>query len=108
MAWKDVAREYAFDEVGCRMLDTWWRVEEPSDRITQSLRCYDPTELREMATAACLDLMKVLPGGAVDYDQGVYRERVALDEAMQYTVVLRSIEGHSREDQSRSAAVQRR
>jgi SAM-dependent methyltransferase len=31
-----------FDPVGCRLLDQWWSMSNPTEQITQSLRCYTP------------------------------------------------------------------
>jgi len=104
MTWDDVGRRYGFDQEGSRMLDTWWRTDAPSETITQSLRCYTRDEFEAMAHVVGLGLKKIVPGGAVDYECGVYRERVPLDEAMQYIAVL----GHYARDQSRNAARRRR
>jgi len=104
MTWDDVGRLYGFDTEGSRMLDTWWRTDTPTETITQSLRCYTPEELEAMAHDVGLDLERIVPGGAVDYDRGVYRERVPLDEAMQYIAVLEQ----GARDQSRSVARRRR
>jgi hypothetical protein len=31
-----------FDPVGCRFLDQWWKLNDPSEVISQSIRCYTP------------------------------------------------------------------
>lgn len=38
----DLIQRNDFDPVGCRFLDHWWPVSNPTERITQSIRCYTP------------------------------------------------------------------
>jgi len=91
MKWEDAARRYDYDADLHRMLDTWWPVDDPSAAVTQSLRCYAPDELRRLLGSTGLALIDVHPGGAYDHDAGVYRERVPLEEAMQYVAILRRV-----------------
>jgi SAM-dependent methyltransferase len=81
-------RRYDFDANMCRMLDRWWPIGDESRAITQSLRCYSPADLRMLLEGSDLALLDVVPGGAVDFNAGVYRERVPLGQAMQYLAVL--------------------
>jgi len=89
MEWEGAARRYGYDVASNRMLDTWWPTDDPSAAVTQSLRCYAPEELRRLLDSTGLELVDVLPGGAYDHDANIYRERVPLEEAMQYIAVLR-------------------
>jgi SAM-dependent methyltransferase len=91
MEWEGVARRYDYDVDSHRMLDTWWPADDPSAAVTQSLRCYAPDELRRLLGSTGLGLIDVRPGGAYDHDAGIYRERVPLEEAMQYVAMLRLI-----------------
>ncbi|HEX7736567.1 MAG TPA: class I SAM-dependent methyltransferase [Ktedonobacteraceae bacterium] len=83
------ARQYDFDADGCRMLDHWWPVGYPEERVTQSLRCYSPQDLRLLLKGTGLVLEHVEPGGAVDYDIGTYASLVPLEQAMQFRASLR-------------------
>lgn len=82
-------REYGFDADGCRMLDHWWPPEDESQRVTQSLRCYSPQDLRLLLQGTGLKLEQSVPGGAVDYETNSYTAHVSLERAMQYCVHLR-------------------
>ena len=33
-----------FDPVGCRFLDQWWKLNDPAEVISQSIRCYTPSD----------------------------------------------------------------
>jgi SAM-dependent methyltransferase len=81
-------RQYGFDADGCRMLDHWWQAERPDERVTQSLRCYSPQDLRLLLEGTGLVLERVEPGGAVDYEAGTYASSVPLEQAMQYRAFL--------------------
>jgi len=91
MEWEDAARRYGYDATSNRMLDTWWPTGDPSAAATQSLRCYTPDELRRLLGSTGLELIDVRPGGAYDHNTGVYRDRVPLEEAMQYVATLRRV-----------------
>jgi SAM-dependent methyltransferase len=91
MEWEGAARRYDYDVDSHRMLDTWWPANDPSVAVTQSLRCYAPDELRRLLGSTGLVLIDVRPGGAYDHDAGVYRDRVPLEEAMQYVATLRRV-----------------
>ena len=81
-------RRYDFDADGCRLLDTWWPVDDPDQHVTQYLRCYSPADLRLLLEGSGLSLEGIEPGGAVDYEQRSYRSQVPLREAMQYLAHL--------------------
>lgn len=85
-------REYGFDADGCRLLDQWWAPEQEGERVTQSLRCYSPQDLRVLVKETGLTLEHIVAGGAVDYAANVYHPQVPLSQAMQYRAYLRLIE----------------
>jgi SAM-dependent methyltransferase len=88
MRFGDVVRRYAFDALGCRMLDRWWPVDDEQGAVTQSLRCYSPADLQLLLQGTGLAIQAVEPGGAVDYAAKQYRDRVPLEQAMQYVAHL--------------------
>ena len=63
MRFGEVARRYEFDAEGCRMLDRWWSVGAEDDKVTQSLRCYSPADLRLLLEGTGLRLEALEPGG---------------------------------------------
>jgi SAM-dependent methyltransferase len=79
-------RRYDFDAEGCRLLDTWWPLDDPAQEVTQSLRCYGPADLRLLLEGTGLALGAVEPGGALVGTQ--YVERAPLRQAMSYVAVL--------------------
>jgi len=81
-------RRYGYDGKASRMLDTWWPDGEPGFAVTQSLRCYSPDELRELAHGTGLALLDIEPGGAVDYARNTFQPSVPLDETMSYLAIL--------------------
>ena len=90
MVFGTVARRYGFDPEGNRMIDSWWPIGREQDRVSQSLRCYTPADLKLLLRSTGLRLVDdaTIPGGSVDYDRGTYQERAALNECMSYTVKL--------------------
>ena len=82
------AWRYGFDARNCRMLDCWWPPQRAREAVTQSLRCYSPADLTLLLEGTGLRLQDVVPGGAVDYVAGTYREQAPLEQAMQYTAKL--------------------
>ena len=84
---EDSYRRYGFDAEGCRMLDTWWS--NDSDKVTQSLRCYSPADLKMLLSGTSLFLHSTKPGGEMDYDKWVFTENVPLERAMTFLAVLR-------------------
>lgn len=82
------ARRYSFDADGCRMLDTWWDLQQPDARVTQFLRCYSPADLRLLLEGTGLGLREVHSGGMFDQVAREYRPDVPLEQAMWYLAVL--------------------
>ncbi|MFD1019726.1 class I SAM-dependent methyltransferase [Thalassobacillus hwangdonensis] len=89
---ESISRAYDFDPEGCRMLDTWWQTEIPSETYTQSLRCYSPADLQLLVgNEWAMEIVGV--GGAMDYEKGTYHESVPLNKAMSYLVKLEKERG---------------
>lgn len=86
---ENVVRKYGFDAMGCRMLDTWWNEEDAAEKVTQSLRCYSPADFSLLIQNLDLSLIYCEPGGAMDYEKGVYTEKAPLHEAMSYLLKLK-------------------
>ena len=82
------ARQYDFDGYGNRMLDTWWRVENPASAFTQSLRCYAPSDLKLLLEGTGLQLVGVMPGGHYDAATDRYEAEAPLERAMSYVATL--------------------
>jgi hypothetical protein len=80
----DARREYGFDAVGCRMIDSWWPVNDESQKVTQSLRCYSPADLTLITNMAGLTIQDIEPGGALNYDTWEFTEHVPLHQAFSY------------------------
>ena len=66
------------------MIDRWWPLHDESQSVTQSLRCYSPSDLRLLLASECLELKGVEPGGAMDYEAGKWVEHASLGKAMCY------------------------
>lgn len=81
-------RRYGFDAEGCRLLDTWWPIDDESQAITQSIRCYSPADFRLLLQGTGLHLASLEPTGAVNYEAKTYREQAPLAEAMGYMTKL--------------------
>ena len=80
-------REYEFDGENCRWVDRWWN-EETGEQVKQSLRCYSPADLQLLLEGTGLQLVKVKPGGMVDYEKGRFIATAPLEQAMWYVAVL--------------------
>ncbi|MGE7624382.1 class I SAM-dependent methyltransferase [Viridibacillus sp. NPDC096237] len=87
-----IHRQYDYDLENNRMLDSWWLSENPDEKKQQSLRCYDVVEFEKLITSTSLSIEEIIPGGKMDYNSWVYHERVSLNEAMMYTVILQKNE----------------
>jgi SAM-dependent methyltransferase len=81
-------RRYGFDPVECRLLDTWWPLDDESQAVTQSIRCYSPADFRLLLQGTGLDLQSIEPTGAVDYEAKTYRPQAPLQAAMGYIAKL--------------------
>jgi SAM-dependent methyltransferase len=81
-------RQYDFDAFGSRLLDQWWKTEKPETRVTQSLRCYTPADLKLLLEESGCSIKKIQPGGTVDFQTGSYSPQAALIDAMSYIAVI--------------------
>lgn len=81
-------RRYGYDADGNRMLDTWWDPADSDHRLTPSLRCYAPADLRLLLEGTGLTLASLEPGGGLDATTGKYLPTVPLARAMQYLAKL--------------------
>lgn len=89
--WKvgEAERRYSFNADGCRWNDSWWPIEQPEQKVQQSLRCYSPADLRMLLEPTGLRLEQVKPGGTVDWEAGKWLPSVPLERAMNYLAVMR-------------------
>ena len=72
------------------MLDTWWHRDSSDDKLTQSLRCYSPADLRLLLRQTDLHVVDIVEtGGAVDPETGNYEPHVPLHQAMSFVAKLR-------------------
>lgn len=85
----NVLRVYGYEELQNRMTDTWWHVDRPEDKFTQSLSCYTPDEIHELCKKANLEIVAYFPGGAMDYEKWQYNEVVALSECLSYRIKVK-------------------
>jgi hypothetical protein len=86
--WPDVSREYDFDNLKLRLLDTWWPTGHPDEAVTQSLRCYSVGDLETLLEGTPLKLAGVLPRGCYNHKTKVFHPTAPLEEAMQFMAVL--------------------
>lgn len=82
-------RVYDYDERSHRLLDTWWDPELTEEKFTQSLRCYSLEEISSLCQKADLEIVGIFPGGAMDYTEWRYHERVALHECLSYRIKVK-------------------
>jgi cyclopropane fatty-acyl-phospholipid synthase-like methyltransferase len=85
---EQAVRRYSFDAEGCRMIDSWWPVDDEAAIVSQSLRCYSPADLRLLLEGTGLRLTHLEAGGGVDPDTGAWADTVPLDRAISYVAVL--------------------
>jgi cyclopropane fatty-acyl-phospholipid synthase-like methyltransferase len=89
MTFGKTKRRYGFDANDCRLLDTWWHIESPEDKVTQSIRCYSPADLRLLLKEANLELIGIAEtGGAIDRSTGNFSANVELHRAMSYVAKI--------------------
>ena len=64
------ASSRSFDPIRNRFADTWWTTSNPGEKLTQTIRCYTPADLRLLLEGTGLTLDAVLVSGEiVDLDQ---------------------------------------
>jgi len=81
-------RQYAFDATNSRLIDSWWRKDDPETIVHQSLRCYTPADVDMLLEGTGLKMKAIEAGGKVDYDKLEFVKKVPLDEAMTYYIKL--------------------
>lgn len=89
---ENIVRKYDFDAMNCRMLDTWWNKDDLSETATQSLRCYSPADLRLLIRDLDLAVVHCEPGGAMDYESGIYMEKAPMRQALSYLAKLTMVQ----------------
>lgn len=72
-----------YDDEGSRMFEEMWQVGREEDRVTQSLRCYSPADLRSLTEGTGLTLSAIEP-----YEDQWYAQPCSLDVAMLYLARL--------------------
>jgi SAM-dependent methyltransferase len=78
-----------FDPIRNRFADTWWTTNNPGVKLTQSIRCYTPADLRLLLEGTGLTLDAVLVSGEiVDLDKPQFGLGSLLREAHEYLAVL--------------------
>ncbi|MGG0642626.1 class I SAM-dependent methyltransferase [Sporosarcina gallistercoris] len=82
-------RVYHYDAEEHRMVDSWWHPDHPEDKVTQSLRCYTLEEISDLCKLAGLSIVGFFPGGAMDFEEWRYSERVPLHECLSYRVKVK-------------------
>lgn len=81
-----VERIYEYDFANDRMIDRWWYSDNPNERYTQSLACYDPDKIFHLCEEAGLKIIGYFPGGAMDYEQWEYIEQTSLTDCFSYRI----------------------
>jgi SAM-dependent methyltransferase len=75
--------QYTFDADACRMVDRMWPDTDPSQAVTQSIRCYAPADLRLLLEGTGLALVEYAP-----FSDERYTQPARLVEAMLYLAKL--------------------
>lgn len=84
-------RQYSFDVINSKLIDSWWRKGEPEAVVRQYLRCYTPVDFELLLEGTGLELVAIEAGGRVDYEQMEFIKKADLEEAMTYYVKLRKV-----------------
>lgn len=87
MAFEGARRRYDFEPEGNRWLDTWWPEEAPEQALTQSLRCYAPSDFRLLLDGTGLELQGVDPGSGPD-GLGGWAEKTNLSRCFSWLATL--------------------
>lgn len=85
----NVMRRYGYDFENDRMLDTWWRKDNPEETYTQSLACYSHEEINALVEAAGLTVVGYFPGGMMDYENKTWYNHASLNDCLAYRVKLK-------------------
>ncbi len=82
-------RQTDFDFKNCRFLDSIWPKNNKEETITQSLRCYTPSDLELLLEGTGLEIQEIDEVAGLDGGTGEYSNRVKFEDAMMYTVTLK-------------------
>jgi SAM-dependent methyltransferase len=83
-----VYRIYNYLERDSRFTDTWWHMDTPTDKVTQSLKCYTPEQIEQLCKKAGLVITAYYAGGAVNYEDWTYTEVAPLDHCISYRIKI--------------------
>jgi len=87
MTFGKAKRRYDLDAENCRLIDTWWHLDQPQKKYSQSLRCYSPADFRMLLEGTDLKIAKIIYGGGFENDSAKYLEVApSMDKAIWYTV----------------------
>ncbi|CAA6828705.1 MAG: Spermidine synthase [uncultured Aureispira sp.] len=81
-------RHYRFDAENSKLIDSWWRKDDPEAVVRQYLRCYTPVDFKLLLEGTGLKMVGIEAGGRVDYEQMEFIKKATLEEAMTYYVKL--------------------
>lgn len=84
----NVSEKIDYDETNKRFIDTWWLTEKPEEKITQSIRCYLPTELDILLDGTGLELQRMELKGK-EFNLNNYEQFLDNDRENEYLIVLR-------------------
>jgi len=76
----DIVYRFDFDAEGCRLEESMWSIgDDPSQAITQSLRCYSPADFRLLLEGTGLALQSIEPYASTwDYDKPAPLKQAAM------------------------------
>ncbi|MEE6259023.1 class I SAM-dependent methyltransferase [Plantactinospora sonchi] len=85
----------SFDPVTCTAVDTWWSATDPTQRISQRLRCYTPADLSLLLTGTGLVLDRITVGDRTSAPTASPGLPELLREQHEYLAVLRREAGRA-------------
>ena len=84
---EDVDRLYGYNHDIDAFTDTW-HSKKNNFTYTQVLHCYSLDQIKSMVSQTNLEVVKVYPGGAMNYESWEWHPKVSLEECLIYKVVL--------------------
>lgn len=84
-----VFRQYNYNHENGRFTDTWWHIEAPHIKTTQSLKCYSIQDIHTLCEKAKLDIIGYFPNGAMDFENWTYKEVAPLDFCISYRIKVK-------------------
>ena len=85
----NVTRQYDFDSLECRWIDTWWLSSNPFEKIVQTLRCYTLADIRLLLSSSELHLNKEQPYSENGHGSSDSAEVNTKRNQISYTIILR-------------------